>query len=123
MIKRWYFYLAPVLMAAPLWGEEPSPPPREQGMWQTLLMVGVALLFFYLILWRPEQKRRRALEERRGRLKKGDTVTAMGIVGTVARVGDKTVILKMVDGNKIEFLRAAITDVVEAPEGAGEEGE
>lgn len=92
-------------------GEENVPPP-DQSFWQTLVMIGIAFLFFYVILWRPEQKRRKALEEQRSALKKGDRVAAMGIIGTVIRVGDQTVILKMYDGAKLEFYKAAITDIL-----------
>ena len=44
-------------------------------------------------------------------LKKGDKVVAMGVLGTVVKVQDQTVILRMFDGSKIEFLKQAITDV------------
>ncbi len=91
--------------------EEVPMPPRDQGLWQTVVMIGIALLFFYVILWRPEQKRRKEMENSRDSMKKGDRVTAMGIVGTVSKVQEHTVILKMVDGSKIEFLKAAITEV------------
>lgn len=90
-------------------GAEPAQP--QGGFMQTLIMIGIALMFFYFILWRPEQKRRKAIEQQRNSLKPGDRVTAMGIVGHVAKVQDTTVILKMVDGAKIEVLKAAITDV------------
>lgn len=83
----------------------------EPGMLQPIIMIGIAMVFFYFILWRPEQKRRQALEEQRSGLKKGDKVTAMGIIGHVDRDSGDTVILKMVDGNKIEVLKGAITDV------------
>ena len=91
--------------------ETPIPPP-DQSFWQTLVMIGIAFLFFYVILWRPEQKRRKALETQRNALKKGDRVAAMGIIGTVLRVNDQTVILKMYDGAKLEFYKAAITDIL-----------
>lgn len=81
------------------------------GLMQTFIMIGIALVFFYFILWRPEQKRRKAAEQMRNSLKKGDRVTAMGIVGKVDRIQDQTVVLKMIDGAKIEVLKAAITDV------------
>lgn len=93
----------------------PLPPP-DQGMWQTFVMIAIALLFFYVILWRPEQKRRKAMEEQRNSLKKGDKVTAMGVIGTVSRINEHTVILRMVDGSKIEFIKAAITDVIPGTE-------
>jgi len=92
-------------------GAEAAPPP-DQSFWQTLVMIGIAFLFFYIILWRPEQKRRKAAEAQRGALKKGDRVVAMGILGTVVRVNEQTVIVKMYDGNKIEFYKAAITDIL-----------
>lgn len=85
-------------------------PPRD-NLTQTLVMLGIAAIFFYFILWRPERKRRNELEAQRSSLKKGDRVTAMGIVGTVLKIQEETVILKMVDGGKIEFVKAAITDV------------
>lgn len=90
---------------------EAAPPP-DQSFWQTLVMIGIAFLFFYVILWRPEQKRRKALEEQRSALKKGDRVVAMGMLGTVVRIGEETVIVKMYDGNKIEFYKAAISDIL-----------
>lgn len=96
--------------AAAIFAQESSPTPGG-GLTQTLVMIGIALVFFYFILWRPEQKRRKAAEQMRSALKKGDRVTAMGIVGRVDKVQDQTVILKMVDNSKIEVLKAAITDV------------
>ncbi len=91
-----------------LFAQEAAP---QSSLWSTLMMIGVALVFFYVILYRPEQKRRKAAEEMRSALKKGDRVTAMGIIGRIDRMTDHTVILKMVDGSKIEMLKAAITDV------------
>jgi preprotein translocase subunit YajC len=90
---------------------ETAPPSGGSNMIQTVIMIVLALVFFYFILWRPEQKRRKALEQQRSSMKKGDRVTAMGIIGTIVKVQDKTVILKMYDGAKIEVLIAAITDV------------
>lgn len=105
------------LMALPIYGaEEEALPPRDQGLWQTVVMIGIALVFFYFILWRPEQKRRRALEDQRGAIKKGDRVTAMGILGTVVKIQEQTVILRMYDGSKIEVLKGAITDVAPGSE-------
>jgi preprotein translocase subunit YajC len=36
----------------------------------------------------------------------------MGIIGTVVRLGEQTVIVKMYDGAKLEFYKAAITDIL-----------
>jgi preprotein translocase subunit YajC len=98
------------VMPALAFAQDAAPNPRS-SMVSTLMMIGVAMVAFYFILWRPEQKRRKTAEKMRTSLKKGDRVTAMGIIGTVSRVQDQSVILKMVDGAKIEVLKAAITDV------------
>jgi len=107
------FLLTPFLSAT---GEGDAMPGRDQGLWQTLTMIAIAVVFFYFILLRPEQKRRKAAEEQRSSIKKGDRVTAMGIIGIVQKIQDNTVILKMYDGSKIEMLKAAISDVIPATE-------
>lgn len=109
MLNKGFFALM-VAMHTIGFAEEGGAPTRDQGIWQTFLMLAVAMIFFYFILWRPEQKRRKTLEDTRTNMKKGDRVVAMGIVGTVHRIGQETVILKMVDGSKIEVLKIAITD-------------
>lgn len=95
--------------------EEPPMPPGS-GLTQMLMLFGIAILFFYFILWRPEQKRRKAGEEMRSKLKKGDKVNAMGIIGTVAQIKENTVVLRMVDGAKIEMIKGAISEVTPCSE-------
>ncbi len=94
-----------------LFADAAAPAAPGNNMMQTILMLVVALLFFYFILWRPEQKRRKTMEKQRSGLKKGDRVTAMGIGGTVSRINEQTIVLKMVEGAKIEVLKTAITEV------------
>jgi preprotein translocase subunit YajC len=100
-----------VLATGSLLADEAAAPASGGNMYQTLMLLGFGVVFFYFLLWRPEQKRRKALEKQRSGLKKGDRVTAMGIIGSVVRIQDNTVILKMVDGSKIEVLKMAISDV------------
>ncbi len=104
--------------ALPLFAEEGEAAPTAGGgnMIQTVIMIGVALVFFYFILWRPEQKRRKQMEKVRSSLKKGDRVTAMGIIGTVVKVQENTIIVSLYDGAKMEILKAAITDVQSSAE-------
>jgi len=104
------------LCTFPLLAQEEMPPARDQGIWQTIIMMAIFFVFFYLILFRPEQKRRKAMNEMRTQLSKGDKVTAMGIVGTVSRVQENSVILKMWDGTKIEMLKDAISEVAPGTE-------
>lgn len=103
--------LLTIFASSALYAQQEGSARPDQGMWQPLIMIGIGVVFFYFILWRPEQKRRKALEEQRSHLQKGDKVTAMGIIGHVIRDSGDTVILKMYDGAKIEVLKGAITDV------------
>ena len=85
---------------------------QTQGFEQTLMMIAVAIVFFYFILWRPESKRRKELETKRQGLKKGDrVVVAGGILGEVFKVQNETLIIRLTDGAKMEVLKAAIQDV------------
>lgn len=92
--------------------EAPSAPAQGQNLIQTVVMIFIALLFFYFILWRPEKKRKKFLEEQRSNLRKGDKVTAIGIVATVDEIREHTVILKNIDGSKIEVISEAINEVI-----------
>lgn len=119
-MKNWIAKLSIVAFMAMQTGlfaqaEEVPPSPPDQGFWQTFALLAIFIAFFYLILWRPEQKRRKALEQQRSALKKGDRVIAMGIIGTIIRVDDQSVIVKMYDGAKLEFVKGAISEVL--PEG------
>ncbi len=117
-MKNWIYSLSTLLLVQlPLMAqEEDTPPVRDGGIWQTASMIGIFLVFFYFIMFRPEQKRRQEAETKRRLIKKGDRVTAMGIIGTVVRVLDDTFILKMYDGSKIEVLKGVVTDSVEGTE-------
>ncbi|MBA3237591.1 MAG: preprotein translocase subunit YajC [Parachlamydiaceae bacterium] len=117
MKKRLTLLATMAFVQIPLFAEgEDMAPVRDQGIWQTVSMIGIFLVFFYFILYRPEQKRRQEAEALRSQIKKGDRVTAVGIVGTVVRILDNTLILKMYDGSKIEVLKGAVTDVISGTE-------
>jgi len=109
-----------VLASTAVFADDAAAAAPQSNYMQTLMLLGFGVLFFYFLLWRPEQKRRKAAEKLRSSMKKGDRVTAMGIIGTVVRVQDKSVILKMVDGSKIEVLTAAVSDVQPGTEEAPE---
>lgn len=123
-MKRFLSTLLFLAVTSSAFAQDAAPAARQQGaFWQTLIMIAIAIVFFYFILWRPEQKRRKAMEQKRSAMKKGDKVTAMGIVGTIDRIKDQTIILKMVDGSKIEMLKAAITEVLPSDESEKENQE
>ena len=117
MKKLFSFLLLPILaVAVPLMAEGAEPARQGGNLAQTVIMIGMAIVFFYFILWRPEQKRRKQMENVRSSLKKGDRITAMGLVGTVVKVQDNSVIVSLYEGAKAEILKTAITDVQPAAE-------
>lgn len=104
-----YFFL--LLATQALQAQEGEVQPSVgNNLFQTLMMLAIVFLFFYFLIWRPEQKRRVMLDEQRGKLKVGDKVVAMGILGTVSRINDSTVVLKMVGGAEIEVVKGAVTE-------------
>lgn len=78
---------------------------------QTFILIAIAIAFFYFLIWRPEQKRRKTVEHLKNVIRKGDRVTAMGIIGTIDTVKEESVIVSMVDGAKVEFLKSAISEI------------
>ena len=111
MLKKFLFLFLTCLITVPVFAQDEEVKRTQGSFWQTLIMIGIAIIFFYFILWRPEQKRRKKLERKRSEMKKGDKATAMGIIGTIDQVKEQTVIMKMIDGSKIEFHKGAITEV------------
>lgn len=105
-------FLLALVLSTQVFGAEELPPPPERGFMQTILMLALMAGAMYFILIRPAQRQKKQLEEQQSALKVGDKVVAMGIVGEVSKIDADTVILKMVDGSKIEFVKRAITEVV-----------
>jgi preprotein translocase subunit YajC len=61
---------------------------------------------------RPQNKKAKETQAMLDAMKKGDkVVTIGGIHGTVSQVKEKTVIVKVDDGTKLEFNRSAIATV------------
>ena len=76
---------------------EPEPTFMQQyGMW--FLILGM-IVVMYLFMWRPEQKRRKQMQEFRDNLKKGDKIiTAGGIYGVIKEVDGASLLIE-VDSN------------------------
>jgi preprotein translocase subunit YajC len=82
------------------------------GFGQMLMMFAIIIGIFYFLIIRPQSKRRKETEAMLSALKKGDKiVTIGGLYGTIQSVKEKTVIIKVDDNVKLEFLRSAISSV------------
>jgi preprotein translocase subunit YajC len=85
----------------------------------------ITFLLMYLLLMRPEQKKRKEMEARLAAIKKNDhVVTIGGIYGTVvaAQADSKYVTVRVDDstGTKLKILRSAIQQVGAADEAEGD---
>ncbi|MGC3997278.1 MAG: preprotein translocase subunit YajC [Anaeromyxobacter sp.] len=87
--------------------EAPSGPAAILGNPITMFVMMIAI--FYFVLWRPQSKERKKLQNWLASVKKGDqVVTQSGIIGTVHLVEDKTVTLDAGGGNKLRILKSNI---------------
>lgn len=97
-------------------GPAPGTPPQPGGPCgfgdpNMLLFMGLALAAMYFLVMRPENKRKKQLQEMLAAIKVGDhVVTLGGMHGTVAALSDKTVTLRL-DTTKVVFDRSAIARI------------
>lgn len=107
------FVLSACVTSTTLCANTPSGMGMGQNLTQSLtIMITGAVLFYWMVI-RPEATKRKALDQARSALKKGDRVIAMGIIGQVKSVGEDEVILKMHDGSAIAVKPYMITEVQE----------
>lgn len=79
----------------------------------TLLYIAVLVAAFYFLIIRPQQQRQRDMRELLAALSTGDRViTAGGLHGTVVKVLDSTVVLRVMDNSELEFEKGAIARIV-----------
>ena len=75
---------------------------------QPLIFLAIELIF-YFIVFLPNKKRQKALQDMLNNLKNGDKViTSGGIFGVVAGIKDDRIQLKIADQVKIEISKSAI---------------
>ncbi len=102
-----FYQLAPA--AAPTAGGAP-----QGGGVMSFLPIIIMIAFMYLLIFLPENKRRKKLQKQVDGLKQGDKVVTLGhIVGTIEFIGEKTVYIKSQD-SKIEVAKTGIATVLES---------
>lgn len=99
-----------------------TPPGTEQdpraGMIQMIGMFAVLGLMFYFMLIRPQQKQRKQQDQLMKNLKTGDKILmSSGIIGMIANVKEKTLMVKIADNVKVEVLRTAVSTVLQKADG------
>jgi len=106
-------FILPLLMGSSQGGSEDA---MTQMLMGILPFVAI-ILIFYLLIIRPQNKKRKETEKMLTNLKKGDkVVTIGGLYGTVQNVRETTVILKVDDNVKLEFQRSSIASILNPSE-------
>lgn len=80
---------------------------------ESMILLAVLFVIMYLMLIRPENKRKKKIENMRNALRKGDTVyTIGGVIGKVVAVDDEKLTLETgEDRVRVEFAKWAIQNV------------
>lgn len=76
-----------------------------------IIMMVVMIGVFYFFLIRPENKKKKAMNEMRSSLKVGDNITTIGgVVGDIVQVKDENIVIEVgADKVRIEFTKWAIS--------------
>ena len=110
------------MMPAPQGGAGAAP---QSGAFMFVwLGLMVALFYFMLIfmLIRPQKRREKERQALLNAVKTGDRVLfAGGFLGVVANVKEKTLVVKIADGVKVEIVRGAVSQVLEKGDEPGKD--
>ena len=102
----------------------PSPeqaPVAGPGLGNLLIPMAAIFFIFYLLVWRPEGKKRKARQLMISNVKKGDSiVTTGGVLGKVWKVekNEAVIIIDKDKDVKVRFAKSAIFEVL-PEEGSG----
>ena len=79
-------------------------------MW--VILIGM-IAVFYLLIIRPQQKRQKDLQKQISALSNGDRVlTTGGLYGTVVKIKEHVITLKVSDSTKVEINKGYVASVV-----------
>ncbi|GMV44316.1 MAG: hypothetical protein AMXMBFR64_60320 [Myxococcales bacterium] len=88
---------------------DPAAAPQGGSMLQTLIFFGIMIAIFYLLIFRPQQKRAKEHKELVTSLKRGDTViTNSGIYGRIAQIDEHVVHLEVAKDTVIRVLKSHV---------------
>lgn len=85
--------------------------------YENLVLIGLVIVVIYFFMWRPQQKKQKAVQEARSAMKVGDkVVTAGGVHGFIREVGETYFLLEIADNVKIKIEKSSVYNFNDAPE-------
>lgn len=92
----------------PAWAQGAPASPASQIPF--LLVMAAIFVMFYLVLWRPQQKKQKEHQALISKLSTGDeVVTTGGLLGKVTDVGDSFITLEIADGVRIKVQKFQVS--------------
>ena len=86
-------------------------PPGTPPAWVTFLPFVGIFVIMYVLMIRPEQKRRAEHERLLAAIKKNDQVVVNGLFGRVITLGEKVLTVEIAQGVRVQVERAAVQRV------------
>jgi len=82
-------------------------------LYGTLIMVVAMLAIFYFLMYRPQKKQEKQVNEMRNSISVGDEITTIGgIIGEVVSIKEETLVIETSkERTKIRILRSAVKNV------------
>jgi len=95
--------------------------PKIDAQVGTLLYIVVLFAILYFIMIRPQQQRQKKHQEMVRKIAVNDSViTAGGIFGTVVKVKEDSLIVRVADNVRIEILKSAISQITKPQSNSGD---
>ena len=92
----------------PAWAQGAPASPASQIPF--LLVMAAIFVMFYLVLWRPQQKKQKEHQTLISKLSAGDeVVTTGGLLGKITDVGDSFITLEIADGVRIKVQKFQVS--------------
>ncbi|NLB65616.1 MAG: preprotein translocase subunit YajC [Lentisphaerae bacterium] len=112
-------WLATLAMAG---GQAPGAEGGGQSSYFMFVWLGLMVMLFYFMLIRPQRRREKERQELLSAVKTGDRVLfSGGLLGVVSNVKEKTLMVKIADGVRVEIVRGAVSQILAKGETPDEE--
>ncbi len=92
------------------WAEAPAGAPPGPSPTANLIMLGVFVLIFYLLLWRPQSKRAKEHRDLVSSLGKGDEIiTNGGLAGRITAVAEDFITVEIASNVEVKVQKSAVS--------------
>jgi preprotein translocase subunit YajC len=96
--------------------------PQGGSNYSLLIIMGILFVGMYFLMIRPQQRRRREMQDMQSSIGPGDEVlTIGGLYGTVLAIDDESVTLEVAPGVTNRYARGAISRVIPTTDPSEEE--